>query len=874
MRIWNFIAAVLVLFGLAAPAHGYALPVPFEKIGNLDNAIHQAALGTVGGRSVTALPQITCNLVTGVASVAGPCTSTTTCNGNKISATITISTPPPFSPLVTVFSNQFGSGDIGKAISIPLVASGGSTFNSTISAVSAFNGTSQTVTLSSNTGTQVTSQSVTVTYGSDDRPAFDAFNNWARANQGSNQVVLTIPNGSNCWFGTGTFNYVNTFNAWTAGIKNLIVEGTGATLDTVGGVDMTLGSPGICTSGLATANGCSARIQTVNPGDGTVTLTAASLAAGYVSRFPVGQWIMVGGLDIQGLFLSPFGDPPNNNYFEWRQVTAVNAGTGVVTLDRPLTKTFQSNWPNFNAGNVSQQDQGGAATIWALGNSGVGGTQNAWNTTQEFRGMTINSNGQILSRGRSMTFRNITFGNSQSAIPSQNESWSAYNSTFLFQEIEVDKLIGTLLMDGITIPKITFQSSSTDLFILRNSTITNRLDGGAKRTEISDSTLNIWGPGLFAYGNTAGASICTRCIITTQIDPYFASNYTLAYNPLPYTMSGGLLVAPLSVSGAQGPLVPGTGFFYAVTGYATIGRAEITTVTGDSWPAVDDQTATTNVTSTNGSSSITVSTAPFVSGDVGKVIIIPGARNSGGPADLRTYIRSVSGSGPQTIVVGDNATRSQSAVSQTVQWGTANTYAQTTAAGGLPDTSSLSANPLSLSMKGSPNFTCDTCTSSIDPNVFGMSVQAGATPGAPLASYIKRTFTPSSVAAIGSMPSRGKLVTLTIDVTQPFVGTGAPFLNPTGQFHNFTIKQSNYTQWDWFPTINLKQAGTRVITPSGVTCNGSPGACAGDTINSTNGFPPEAVWVTANIDPWTAGNFTGLTTAPTFTITMQTDQSP
>src|SRR5437899_2314341 len=65
-------------------------------------------------------PQITCNLVTGVASVGGPCTSGATCNGSA-----------------------------------------------------------------------------------DTAPAFWAFHTWALANQGSsNQVVLTIPNGSDCLFNT------------------------------------------------------------------------------------------------------------------------------------------------------------------------------------------------------------------------------------------------------------------------------------------------------------------------------------------------------------------------------------------------------------------------------------------------------------------------------------------------------------------------------------------------------------------------------------------------------------------------------------------------------------------------------------------------
>ena len=85
-----------------------------------------------------------------------------------------------------------------------------------------------------------------------------------------------------------------------------------------------------------------------------------------------------------------------------------------------------------------------------------------------------------------------------------------------------------------TIKQIMFQSSSTNLFIMKNSTVTNRLDGGGKRTEITDSTLNNFGPGVWAYGGTNGATICTRCNIATfNFDMRILQND----NPSPYSMS-------------------------------------------------------------------------------------------------------------------------------------------------------------------------------------------------------------------------------------------------------------------------------------------------------------------------------------------------
>ena len=322
-------------------------------------------------------PQITCNLVTGAASIGGPCTATTTCN---------------------------------------------------------------------NTG--------------DDAPAFKAFNTWARANQGSNQVVLTIPNGSNCVFNSSQ-SYSGTIisNAVASGIKNLIVEATGATM-TAGSTGFNLGTGAvICHFGLTNASGCSARIQSVSSGATQVALTSTSFAAGYISRFAVGQWLLVGGLDLQGLWNSPGGYPPNNQFFEWRKITAVCNNTGpctggaTITLDRALTNSYLSNWPNYNSGNAFEADTGGPATIWAISSD--------WDATLEYRGLTsAQASAQSYAEGRNIIFRNVTFTGCCGLVPSQNESFSAYNtvwSTPASPGWEVDKFIGTVTLDTVTISRVDFQ---------------------------------------------------------------------------------------------------------------------------------------------------------------------------------------------------------------------------------------------------------------------------------------------------------------------------------------------------------------------------------------------------------------------------------
>src|SRR6185369_9170048 len=375
-----------------------------------------------------------------------------------------------------------------------------------------------------------------------------------------------------------------------------------------------------------------------------------------------------------------------------------------------------------------------------------------------------------------VTYRGVTFGGGRGCIPTQNETWSAINTSFANVNLEIDKLIGTMTMDGVTIKQIIFQSSSTDLFVMKNSTVTNRLDGGGKRTEITDSKLNNFGPGIWAYGGTSGATICTRCAIgTLNFDFGIFQND----NPSPYSMDGGVISFPNTAASGPGPAqrwaVPGTNVFWTAPGYSTIGLFKVQALTQD-------------------------------------------------------------------------ATR---------------TYIQTNGAGGFPTL----ASPIFYRIHPSSQFTCDACTG--DPAAVATNVQSGATPLAPLGTYSRRSYAPTSPSKnLGSLVVKGKLVSLTINVTQPYTGPGSAILNPTGEFHNFAIKQSDWTRYDWWPTINLKVAGERVITPAGVTCNGVPGGCSGD-LNMT---VPEAIWIQDGMGPSLPSMLGGGGRLPTFAITARTDQ--
>ncbi|UPJ51732.1 hypothetical protein IVB30_10485 [Bradyrhizobium sp. 200] len=726
-----------------------------KNIGSGDPAVRTAQAARE--RRTTNVPQIFYNIVTDGGAA---------CNGDVATVSRSVSIGRG-ARVLSVSADTFSSGDVGKAIVIPGAGNNGGRLSAYIQSFI----NAQTVNLDRGAATGLSVALKDIGYGTDDAPKFMAFNKWARENQGAKQVVLTVPRGANCWFGSPVWSTsVSLQNAWAAGINNLIVEGAGATINSVGGAGFWLGGRGVCQAGLDSANGCSARIETAQAGAKQITLTASSLAAGYIRRFPVGKWLLLGGLDTQGLWKAPYGFPPNQTFFEWRQVTAVDTITGVLTLDRPLSNTYLSTWPNYNQGNNYEADNGGPATIWAVGDS--------WNSTIEYRGLTINQEGQTYSPARHVTYRGVTFGGGHGGIPTQNETWSAINSNFADVNMETDKLIGTITMDGVTIRQIKFQSSSTDRLVMKNSTVTKMLDGTAKRAEITDSVLGAFKVGAYAYGVASGPVVCTRCAVAT-FDFYGGF---LQKDLLPsYSMNDGIISFPNTAATGSGPAhrwaVPGTTIFWSAPGYFTIGSVQLRAVKQDA----------------------------------------------------------------------------------------NNTYIETNAPGGFPSIGS----PISYRTGLMPRFTCDACSG--DPALVATNIQSGATPLAPLATYSRRSYAPNGPSKnLGSLVVIGKLVSLTINVTQAYTGSDPAILNPTGEFHNFTVKQSGWSRYDWWPTINLKVAGERVITPTGVTCNGVPGGCSGD-LNMT---VPEAIWIANGMGPSLPSllNSKG-SKMPTFTITARTDQA-
>src|SRR5262249_33128412 len=105
----------------------------------------------------------------------------------------------------------------------------------------------------------------------------------------------------------------------------------------------------------------SARIQTVSAGATSVGLITPSDA----SKFSVGQWVLVSGLELQGGAGGIPGDPPNFQFFEYKQIVSISGS--VVTLASPLANSYESTWPVVDSLQGGSVNVGGPATIYALG---------------------------------------------------------------------------------------------------------------------------------------------------------------------------------------------------------------------------------------------------------------------------------------------------------------------------------------------------------------------------------------------------------------------------------------------------------------------------------------------------------------------------
>ena len=160
-------------------------------------------------------------------------------------------------------------------------------------------------------------------------------------------------------------------------------------------------------------------------------------------------------------------------------------------------------------------------------------------------GLTISQDKvQTYAVGRSVTYRDIKFTGAHCGVPTQNLLWQAIGTDMSTCYMEVDKLITSMVLDRVTIRQIAFQSSSTDLVTIANSTITSQLNGTPKKALISDTAIADFRPGAYAYGRSDEV-VCTRCVFP-KFTPLGVLEAGRGSNPVnvSYSMSNGVITFP------------------------------------------------------------------------------------------------------------------------------------------------------------------------------------------------------------------------------------------------------------------------------------------------------------------------------------------
>jgi hypothetical protein len=194
----------------------------------------------------------------------------------------------------------------------------------------------------------------------DDVAAFLAFHSYAVTFNTVNpslDLVLNLTSGKT-YLCSNPFVFV--------GINNLIVEGNGASFQNISSVSTesfftaVIGGSGY---EVITSQGRTAVGMAIN--DTTYLIASAAVGATSVtcstpvqaSNFVVGQWALVSSQTC-----GP-ASPPAMRYFDFVRVTAINAGTGVVSFDRKLQNAHSAALPfNLSSGNFPS-----AANIFPLG---------------------------------------------------------------------------------------------------------------------------------------------------------------------------------------------------------------------------------------------------------------------------------------------------------------------------------------------------------------------------------------------------------------------------------------------------------------------------------------------------------------------------
>lgn len=336
----------------------------------------------------------------------------------------------------------------------------------------------------------------------DNSSAWNAFATFARAESAAGRGV-------SLFIAPGTYNYDHSLcQGFLQNIKQLYICGYGATIQNtydqnIHGANASFQWPwGPACQPVRSASGVQLGyfIQTTTISATTVTL----VTAGNSTNFAVGDWVMLASLDVQY-----YGFPGNNDQFEFVQITAINAGTGVITIDRPIRYVHRSDFPD--GGNTDCPC--GKARIWQLNSGGwpVLGKV-TWDIEHVYEGLTVLPPPNVTGSYQTLSGRHIKTVNWKGVAPSESMAMQVehYNDTYTTQG-EPDKMVGSILYQGISWNsggRLSFQSSSIDRVRIVDSVFNGYLQtGSAKHVTIENCDASAMAIGGDLYGFNRSVSI-------------------------------------------------------------------------------------------------------------------------------------------------------------------------------------------------------------------------------------------------------------------------------------------------------------------------------------------------------------------------------
>lgn len=375
--------------------------------------------------------------------------------------------------------------------------------------------TANTLTLSTNATKTLSAASAQLIWGSDDGPAFRAFNDWARVQADS--ITLTLGSGAKNFmaFTSDSGGSGARGGGITWGIPYPVrILGNGSSQTkfyfTTVFKSLSLCATFYLKSGTGVYPSTSAyiaRLDSVAVGATTLQCKTTADAALFGSgALTTGRGALLAGLDTMGT-----GQPPNPFVYEYVEMSNVNTSTGLITLAAPTVNAYSDTWPHFNDGFVGiEPDHGGPATLYVL--------DPGWNVDATFEGIHFvlgPTGGQAHSKGRNMTFRDIKLSDGNGLIPSGSKSVEFYNCDLSTYQQEIDKITEYVKYDNTQTGQFRFQSS-VDRVDFVNGSVASSFNGTPRYLSIENATV----------GNViAGASSFGRDDIFTTTGSTFSGSF-------------------------------------------------------------------------------------------------------------------------------------------------------------------------------------------------------------------------------------------------------------------------------------------------------------------------------------------------------------